>query len=102
MPTLVIVDIHVTDPETYEQYKMLASQSIGRYGGRYLVRGGEAATLEGRWQPGRLVVLEFPSAERARAWWSSPEYAEARQLRLASATAEMVLADGPSYDPPAP
>lgn len=101
MPTLVIVDIHVTDPDTYEKYKSLASASIARHGGRYVVRGGDTATLEGQWKPGRLVVLEFPSRERAEAWWRSPEYSEARQVRLASASAEMVLVDGPSFDPAA-
>jgi uncharacterized protein (DUF1330 family) len=57
------------------------------------------ATLEGTWRPERLVVLEFPSAERARAWWESPEYAPAKALRQSCATTDMVLIDGPAFDP---
>lgn len=102
MPAYVIVDIAIHDPGTYEQYKTLAPPSIGLYGGRYLVRGGTMATLEGTWQPERLVVLEFPNGEQARAWWASPEYAPAKALRQASATTDMVLIEGPAFDPRAP
>jgi len=99
MPAYVVVQIHINDPETYERYKALAPASIAAYGGRYLLRGGSTTTLEGRWDPGRFVILEFPTAERARAWWASPEYAEAKALRQSCADSEMLLAEGPSFDP---
>lgn len=99
MPAYIVVDVAIQDPVAYDRYKTLAPPSIGKYGGRYLVRGGTTSTLEGTWQPQRLVVLEFPSAERARAWWASPEYAPAKALRQASATTQMVLIDGPAFDP---
>lgn len=99
MPTFVVVDISIHDPARYERYKVLAPPSIGKYGGRYAVRGGVTDTLEGKWEPHRLVILEFPSAERARAWWHSPEYAEAKALRQSCATTDMVLIDGPALDP---
>ena len=94
MAAYVIVDITVHDAATYERYRMLAQQSIAQYGGRYLVRGGAATLLEGERPPARVGVLEFPSVDRARAWWESPEYSEAKLLRQASATTEMVLVDG--------
>lgn len=94
MPAYVIVDIAIHDPATYERYKLLAPASISTYGGRYLARGGTTTTLEGEWQPSRLVILEFPDAERAREWWGSPEYAEAKALRQASARTDMVLLEG--------
>ena len=94
MPAYVAVQIAVRDPETYERYKQLAPPSIAAYGGRYLVRGGATETLEGTWRPRRLVVLEFPDAERARAWWASPEYAEAKGLRQSCAETEMLLVEG--------
>src|SRR5688500_13488987 len=94
MAAYVIVDIVIEDAASYERYKALAPASIARYGGRYLARGGETATLEGSWMPSRLVILEFPDAERARAWWDSPDYAEAKGLRQACARTEMVLVDG--------
>lgn len=99
MPAYVIVQISVQDPTTYERYKELAPPSIGVYGGRYLVRGGNITTLEGDWDPGRFVILEFPDRESAQAWWDSPEYAEAKLLRQASALTQMILVDGPSFDP---
>lgn len=94
MPAYIIVDITVRDPDTYERYRKMVPPSIAAYGGRFLVRGGATETLEGSWSPRRLVILEFASAERARAWWASPEYAPAKALREASSDAEMVLVEG--------
>nr|QKW93810.1 phosphopantothenoylcysteine decarboxylase/phosphopantothenate-cysteine ligase [Vitiosangium cumulatum] len=103
MSAYVLVEITVKDAETYERYKQLAPPSIGLYGGRYLVRGGATETLEGTWAPTRFVILEFPSVERARAWWSSPEYAPAKALRQASTNTDMLLVEGlpPGADPAA-
>lgn len=94
MPAYILVDIEIHDPGTYEKYKTLAPPSIAAYGGRYLARGGATEALEGGWTPKRLVILEFPSMERARAWWSSPEYAEAKQMRNAAARSKMLLLEG--------
>jgi uncharacterized protein (DUF1330 family) len=94
MAAYVIVDITIEDPAAYERYRALVPSSLARYGGRYLVRGGATTTLEGTWQPARLVVVEFPSAEQARAWWDSPEYAEAKALRQSCARTEMIVVEG--------
>jgi len=94
MPAYVIVDIHITDPAEYEEYRRSAAPTLSPFGGRYLVRGGVTAVLEGEWTPGRLVVLAFPSAAQARAWWSSPEYTAIRAIRLRSAVSSMVLVEG--------
>ena len=94
MPAYVIVDIDVHDPETYEEYKRLAPPAIAAYGGRYLARGGRTATLEGDWSPKRLVILEFPSLERAQQWWASAEYAEAKALRHRASRGGMVVVEG--------
>jgi uncharacterized protein (DUF1330 family) len=98
MPAYVVVQIAVHDAQTYERYKQLAPPSIAHYGGRYLVRGGATEALEGTWQPPRFVILEFPSVERARAWWASPEYAVAKALRQSSTHTMMLLAEGLSAD----
>ena len=94
MSAYVVVQIEVTDPGTYETYKELAPPSIAQYGGRYIVRGGATETLEGSWRPRRFVVLEFPTSEAARAWWSSEEYAEAKAMRQRCARTEMILVEG--------
>lgn len=94
MPAYVVVQIAVDDPVRYERYKTLAPPSIVAYGGRYVVRGGPSELLEGEWKPPRLVILEFPDAARARAWWASPEYAPAKAIRQACARTEMLLIEG--------
>ena len=94
MPAYVVVQITVRDPATYDRYKALVTSTITAYGGRYLARGGATETLEGTWRPTRFVIVEFPSAERAREWWSSPEYAPAKALRQSSADTEMLLVEG--------
>ena len=96
---LVVVEITIRDPDTYKEYMLLAPPTIAKHKGRYLVLGGSNDTLEGDWKPQRFVVLEFPSADAARAWWSSPEYTKAREIRQRCATARMLLVDGPSFDP---
>ena len=96
MPAYVVVEVEVKDGKTYERYKLLAPPAIAAYGGRYLARGGATEVLEGSWNPPRLVILEFPTAERARAWWNSPEYAEAKALRQACTNTDMVVLEGVS------
>ena len=94
MSAYVVVEVEVLDPEQYETYQQLAPPSIAQYGGRYVARGGEVATLEGDWSPKRLVILEFPSVEQAKAWWHSAEYAEAKALRQATARTQMIVVAG--------
>jgi uncharacterized protein (DUF1330 family) len=94
MAAYVVVDVDVTDPVRYENYKKAAQASIPVYGGRYLARGAAVEVLEGEWTPKRLVILEFPTVERARAWWASTEYAEGKALRQATARTDMVLTEG--------
>ncbi|MBN3035692.1 MAG: DUF1330 domain-containing protein [Bacteroidales bacterium] len=93
-PAYVVVDIEVLDPLRYEDYKKMAPPSLAIYGGRYIARGGTTETLEGDWSPTRLVILQFPTAERARAWLNSEEYRQARTLRHATARTRMVLTEG--------
>ncbi len=94
MSAYVIVDIEVTDPEGYEEYKRLAAPTVAQYGGKYLARGGTTEVLEGDWQPKRLVILEFEDMERAKAWLNSAEYHPARQLRHRYARSKMVVVAG--------
>jgi len=99
MSVYVIVDISIHDAAVYERYKLLAPATLAIYGGKYLVRGGETTVLEGTWNPTRLVILEFASADAVKRWWSSPEYAEAKALRQSCTHTNMLILDGPSLDP---
>lgn len=94
MAAYVIVDIDITDPARYEEYKRLAGPTVGAHGGRYIVRGGKVSALEGGWQPGRIVILEFPTAEKAKAWWSCAEYDAAKRIRHAAARSRMIVVEG--------
>jgi uncharacterized protein (DUF1330 family) len=94
MAAYVIVQVDVKDPVRYEAYKAMVPASLEKYGGRFLVRGGKTHTMEGDWSPSRFVLVEFPNVERAKAWWASPEYAEAKALRQATADSQLIIAEG--------
>jgi uncharacterized protein (DUF1330 family) len=90
----VIADVDVTDPVRYDNYRKLTPGAIAPYGGRFVVRGGEVAPLEGGWTPSRIVVIEFPSLEAARRFYDSPEYREARDARAGAANMRMIAVQG--------
>jgi uncharacterized protein (DUF1330 family) len=94
MSAYVIVDIEVTDAARYGDYKLLVPPTIAAYAGRYLARGGKAEVLEGTREPHRVVVLEFPTAEKAKEWLNSPEYSPLKVIRHRSAKTNMILVDG--------
>ncbi|MBF1166434.1 MAG: DUF1330 domain-containing protein, partial [Dechloromonas agitata] len=69
--------------------------AIAEYGGRYLVRGGAAEILEGKWvNVPRLVIVEFESIEQARRFYHSAAYQAARQTRLNAAEMNMLVVAG--------
>jgi uncharacterized protein (DUF1330 family) len=94
MPAYVIADIEITDPVGYEEYRRRVPATITQYGGRYLARGGRAETLEGGWQPRRLVVIEFPTMSQARARYESEEYREPRAIRHRCSEGQAILVEG--------
>ncbi len=94
MPAYIIVEVEITDPESYVGYTKLTPATIASYDGKFIVRGGSTESLEGDWQPGRMVVLEFPSVERAKEWWNSPEYSPAKEIRNQAARTRMIVAEG--------
>ena len=94
MTGYIVVMVDVKDPERYADYRKMVQPTLDAYGGRFLVRGGQVENLEGNWEPSRLVIIEFDSVERARDWWSSSEYAEAKQLRQQTTDTEMILVEG--------
>ncbi|HEX6788046.1 MAG TPA: DUF1330 domain-containing protein [Gaiellaceae bacterium] len=94
MPAYVIVETDIHDPEQYEHYKAASPAAVANGGGRFVARGGELAVLEGDWQPSRLVILEFPDLETAKAWYVSENYQEAKKLRDGAARLNMVAVEG--------
>lgn len=94
MAAYFIVEIDVQDGAAFEEYRKQVPATIAKYGGRYLVRGGRTETLEGDWQPKRVVVLEFPSLEQAKKFYDSPEYGPLKALRLRAAKSKLLLVEG--------
>jgi uncharacterized protein (DUF1330 family) len=94
MAAYIISDLTVLEPEAIEVYRTRAAASIARHGGRYLARGGKIEVLEGSWDPNLIVVVEFPDADSARAWYRSADYAEALAVRDRALSRNLLLVEG--------
>jgi uncharacterized protein (DUF1330 family) len=94
MAAYVISELEVRDPAAIETYRTMAAKSIGQYGGRYLVRNGAAGVAEGGPPVKNIVVVEFPSMERLREWYASPEYAEALKVRRTALDRRLIFVEG--------
>ena len=95
MPAYILVDTKINNPEAYEEYKALARPLVEKAGGTYLARGGASDIVEDAlWSPTRLVLLEFPDMQSARAFLDSPEYGPVKALRHAHADCTTVIFEG--------
>jgi uncharacterized protein (DUF1330 family) len=90
----ILIQVDVSDPLQYAEYAKVTPRLIEQFGGQFVARGGRTMTLEGPDARGRVVVVEFPTFERAQQFYSSAEYQAARQLRASAATMQMVLVEG--------
>ncbi len=99
MPAYVISEVEMLDSELFEQYRSLAPATIAKYGGHYIVRTGAVETVEGGdddWTRKQIVVVEFPTLAKAHEWYSSPEYAEALEVRRNALKRRLIFVDGVS------
>jgi uncharacterized protein (DUF1330 family) len=94
MAAYVISEVEVRDPVGWETYRSMAAKTIAQHGGRYLVRGGAANAAEGGPPPKTLIIVEFPSMERLREWYASPEYAEALKVRRTALERRLLFVEG--------
>ena len=94
MAAYVVAEVEVTNPEGYREYTTQVTDTITKYGGRFLVRGGPAEVLEGDWAQVRRVIIEFESIEDAKRWWDSTEYAGPKKLRRANSKGRLILLAG--------
>lgn len=94
MTAYIVAHVGIEDWDAYREYMRHTPRVIERFGGRFIVRGGALETLEGPEETLRLVVIEFPSAEAARGFYHSAEYAGIKTLRDGAGTAKFVLVDG--------
>ncbi len=94
MAGYVIVHDEISDEAVFAEFRQKVGATVEACGGRYLVRGGATEVIDGDWAPDRLVVIEFDSADQAKAWLNSPEYLAIKDLRVKSASASVVIAEG--------
>lgn len=94
MAAYVVAGLEITDREEFQRYGDQVVATVKRHGGTYVMRGGQPDKLEGTWNPSRVSILEFPSAERARAWYESPEYLAIVDSRRRAARTDIVLVHG--------
>lgn len=95
MTAYIIAQVDIHDPERYKDYIAMVPATVAHYGGTFIARGGLAEVLEGdKPLPQRLVIIEFPSLEQAKAWWDSDEYRPARDLRQGTSNGTLFLVDG--------
>lgn len=99
MTAYVIARFDVKDWDKFREYGKNAPRTIAKFGGRFIARGGETLTLEGPQEPYRVVLIEFPTLDQAKAYYASPEYTETKKLRDNAAEARFVAVDG--FDPAA-
>jgi uncharacterized protein (DUF1330 family) len=90
----LIGQITITNAEAYKLYASQVPETIAAFGGKYLVRGGQATQMEGQSQGERNVVIEFPSREIAEAWYASDAYQKIIHHRLNNATGSLAVVDG--------
>ena len=94
-----VVSGDVFDPEGWKAYMAANAKAFGKYGGRFLVRGGKVEHAEGRLRS-RIVVIAFPTYSAALECYRSPEYADAMRLREGKGVLDIAIVEG--YDGPQP
>lgn len=94
MPAYCIANVEVHTPEIYEGYRRHTLGTVEKYGGKFIVRGGPLESVEGSWNPARLVILEFPSMEVLQKWYHSREYQAIVAGRHDGARSDVVFVEG--------
>jgi uncharacterized protein (DUF1330 family) len=94
MAAYIIAKIEITDPEKYKTYVAATPPVIARFGGKFIARAGETITLEGPEEKRRVVLLEFPSLDKAKEFYDSTEYREVKKLREGAAVVHIVAIEG--------
>jgi|TARA_B100002052_G_scaffold81290_1_gene74548 uncharacterized protein (DUF1330 family) len=94
MSGYAIFNIEIKNPESYKEYVAKVKPIAEKYGGKYIVRGGEFKIMEGQWTYPRTVVIKFPSYEKALEWYNSEEYKPVKQIRLDNSVSNGIIIKG--------
>jgi len=94
MTAFILARVEITDWDRYKEYVKETPGVVEKYGGRFIARGGKVETLEGNEEKGRVVLIEFSTFEKAKEFYCSPEYQEAKKLRTGAASGHFLVIDG--------
>ena len=94
MAAYIVADLDIKDPDTFSGYRSQVPEIIAKYGGKFIVRGGEVEKVEGDWDLNRMVILEFPDMAALREFWDSDDYKAILPLRLTAADSRVIFVDG--------
>ena len=94
MSGFAIFNIEIKKPEEYKEYVDKVKPIAEKFGGEYIVRGGETTIVEGNWTHPRTVVIKFPSYEKALEWYNSEEYQPVKQIRLDNSVSNGIIIKG--------
>jgi uncharacterized protein (DUF1330 family) len=94
MAAYIIADIEIKDAATYDEYRRQVAPAVTKFGGRFIVRGGNPETFEGTWTPKRIIVLEFPTMDALQRWYHSDEYKPLIALRQKAASGNLIAVEG--------
>ena len=94
MSGYAIAQIEVNNPENYKEYLAKVSDIVAKFGGEFLVRGGEFSHVEGEWKNSRNIVIKFPSYEKALEWYNSEDYKPVKKIRLDNSISDAIIIKG--------
>ncbi len=93
-PAYFIIDVKIHNPEGMKPYAEKVAETYQAFGGKRIVYGAKAEALEGTVPEGQIVILQFDSIEKAKAWHDSPEYQAIIDYRLAASEGNAYLVQG--------
>ena len=76
---IVCVYKSIDDEDALKKYAIKAKIAVGKYEGKFIIKGGKRVTTEGDESP-RTVVIEFPSFLIAEEFFYSKEYQAAHTI----------------------
>jgi uncharacterized protein (DUF1330 family) len=94
MPAYLLVELEIVDPIGFGEYRKAVVPLVEKYDGKYLAASDRVEALEGDWHPKRIVMIEFPSMQKAKECFGSEEYREPSKIRKRTAKTRMILMEG--------
>ncbi len=94
MKGYLVLDLSIKDLQGFLEYAEKIPAFIEKHEGRYIVQGAVPEKMEGDWIPERLVILEFPSTDKAKEFLADPDAQNLFSLRHKTTNSQLVLAEG--------